>query len=112
MTNLGIRGAIVKYFEEHPNTPVYLSDICNATGFTGLQVQSCMSHIIRENKKGNNVFPLDIVQQAQIWEHRTGWVSEEAASNNGTMFELVGQTKDGDVVIRDKSGVLFKATAL
>lgn len=115
MTNLGILEGVRQHFREHPNELVNIDMLTTKLGFLRAQIQGAVAHIIRENQ-----LPIDVVSVGRAWKHMpkevevesSNGVSEYAVREKKFEYEFVGTTKDGNVIVRNRSGVLFKATAL
>jgi alkylation response protein AidB-like acyl-CoA dehydrogenase len=95
----GATAAVGKYLQERVGLTVYADDIANDLGLTRVQT---MQAVQRALDKG-------LVEaeklQAGVW--RVG-----RSKSTGRLFELLGESKQGKLVIQDDEGNLFVAESL
>lgn len=127
MATRGIRGALMEYFAKHPNEPVFLKDLVEATGLITVQVQGNISNIMRDHRLGYFDFNIERISAGQVWMYKPGTTTpvstptseernEAPARNDFTYgkrtFEELGTTKRGSIVIQDDEGNLYTAVQL
>lgn len=124
MATKGIRGALMEYFAKHPNEPVFLRDLVAATGLITVQVQGNISNIMRDHKLGYLDFNIERISAGQVWMYKPSAKSEAVETEKGEnpsldystqhkrVFEELGTTKRGSIVIQDDEGNLYKAVEL
>lgn len=98
---------VLKYFLEHKNMTVMLADIEHETGLSTNQVQNAISNLRSRGKQD-----IQTVIAGRSWVYKGQ--SEKTISRNGgpLLFELLATAKNGDLIIQDDSGNLYRATAL
>lgn len=108
------RPQIMAYFTEHPNKTVTLDAISKGTKLRADQVRSAVSNIRTAHSNHEIDFPIEIVQRGQIWRYSpNGQVADVAAAkSNKAIYEELGMTKAGDLIIQDESGKLYRAQEL
>lgn len=103
-----IRAAIMAVFTARPGQVVWLSEIQQATGETNPRrvqaAMAAMAAMVREADMG-----LAVHTRGQAWTYRP---TPAAQTPTRRMFEEIGPTKDGAVVIQDDAGRLYRATEL
>lgn len=116
MTN-SIRAALLTYLDRHVGQIVSLGDIVAATGLTPSQVQSNLSNIrnARTDTGFDMAASLSVVTAGQQWIWRP--VPSIPKPANATppgkrMFEEVGTTRDGAIILQCEQGKIFKAVEL
>lgn len=96
------RPAILAYLIKHAGKPVMVDDIMKSTGFTLTQVQSQMRNMITDG------LPIITLAKAQIWQYNGQPEPEpETHDVNGDVFEGIGRTKSGAIIVRDMNGILY-----
>lgn len=83
----------------------FLRDIVTETGFTADQVQAAVWHLVKHNGEAIN-----IVTRGQSWRYTgadTATEPEPADSLVGTVFECIGTSKNGAILVRGEDGNLY-----
>lgn len=93
---------VLDYLYRNANVHVHAMDIVRDTGLTLLQVQGAIGNLRRT--KGMDI---ETIIAGQVFVLHT---KNEAAKVNGKrVFEELGTTKDGRLIIQDADGNLFEA---
>lgn len=128
MAKLPIRERVMEHFARNAGEEVTLADLVEATGAEARQVRTAINGIRSDHGFERIDFPIEIIERGEVWFHdpetkaqvkeynRNAKVEEatveaEEAVDPG-MFEFVGMTKDGDMVVRDGEGILYKTEQL
>lgn len=104
------RPQVMAYFAARPGEHCFLENIVKETKLNHGQVRGAINNMIAANRRGELEFPLEVVQKGQIWVHRPK--AEEASSTVSKVYEQLGITKAGEIIIQDETGVLYKAQEL
>lgn len=101
-----IRHLVVAHLAKHAGKPVTANEIMTATGLSLTQVQAQMRMIIADGQ------PVTVVSRAQVWvfnpEPEAAPEDETAPGDpTGEIFEGIGRTRSGAIIVRDGNGVLF-----
>lgn len=106
-----IKPTVVEHFQKAPGVPQYVNDLSKAFAVSEHQIQECVAGIIR-----NNSLPgLTCEIRGRSWMYRPQ--ATEAADPNprkpsARMFEEIGETRDGSVIIQDDAGKIYRAQEL
>ncbi len=89
---------------------MFLADMASALKFKPTQIQSVMTRMNADPQED-----LEIVSRGQAWRYR-GHFMEVAPGPNETkdprLFDEIGVTRDGALIIQDVEGKLYRATEL
>lgn len=91
----GVDAALLRYFDEHTNENIYIEDLEKLTGFDHQQILSGISHLKQKD--------------VPIFRIANGVYRMDSRSTSGELFELVGKSKDGRLIIQDEDGKLYLA---
>lgn len=109
MRNRGVSAGAARYLMDRPGEAVWLQDIADYVGTQERPVQSAINNM--RNTPGDQVGEaLDVLVRGQCWRYMPD-NSPEAGTDN-TLFEEVGRTKQGHLVLQDCEGNLYRAQAL
>jgi hypothetical protein len=106
----GVRATLMEYFTKNVGQYVYINDLTKSTGLKVDQVQGNINNIIRDHKLGKLDFPITIITRGQIWIYKPS--DKRSSTTDKRMFEELGKTKRGTLVLQDEQGNLFEATEL
>lgn len=112
MSGKGIRVALMEYFSKRPGEHAYLNDIAKTTGLTTEQVQHNINNLANDHRRGQIDFNVETVTRGQVWMYRPNQKKDEPARPTKRVFEELGKSKKGTIVIQDEEGNLFEATEL
>lgn len=101
-----MQDAILAVFLENKNQAVTLNQLTHQTGLEASKVQSNVNNL--KNSKRDH-FTIETITRGQIWILRD---SPEKPTPGKRIFEEIGPTRDGAIVIQDGDGNLYKATEL
>lgn len=97
---------VLKYLEKNVRLNVYVEDIAKDLDLTATQVTQAIWSLGK--RKG-----LPIVQVTKgVWMYDPSRQEVVVAKSTSTLFELVGQSKQGKFVLQDESGDLYVAERL
>lgn len=108
-----VRAAVLTFFEKNPGMAIYVEDLVKDTGYTRTQIQASIYNLIK-----SGLYDLTSEAHGQIWRYRglkresPRYSEENKRSNGRRLFEEVGSTKKGTIVIQDEKGNLFEANEL
>lgn len=97
--------AVLEYFTKSPGEILYTSDITKNLNLTKDQVQSAISRF--KNRKGIN---FEVISAGHAYRYQPGPAEEKKTGNR--VFEEIGVTKKGDIIIQDSDGNLYRAEEL
>ena len=89
--------------------PVHLDTIVKRTDLTKTQVQAAMNHAVKDG------LPITVISKATVWrlDALPESLKEDQPDNRtGEVWEVVGHTKSGMVLLRDEDGILYRATEM
>lgn len=100
---------ILDYLVSRPGQVVYRGQISEATGLDAEQVKHAVSDL--RTRIGENI--TTVTRGASwIWRPRQAETPVSAAPAARQMFEQIGTTKGGDLIIQSDAGTLYRATEL
>lgn len=116
-----IRTDILKVLTDRPGMVVYVDEIVEQTGFTKKQIQAVIGSLLKSNVQG-----LSIAVHGNAWTYSpvngNVWVDNPTApvgppvkttprkkKVEPRIFEEVGHTKSGELMIRDQNMTLYFA---
>lgn len=94
---------ILDYFHEHQNVQVNINELIEATGLEKAQVQNAINNL--KSRYHSNI---ETVMTGNLWIYKSG----RGDGPGSTMFELVGKSSTGVIVIQDEDGKLYKAVEI
>lgn len=92
---VALSAPIREYADRHPGARVWLKDLVELTGGAPTGIQTVMGKLVGEG-------------QAQVVTRGNCWQIGKAQQSGG-LFEQIGTTKNGDLVVQDEDGRLFVA---
>lgn len=92
-------GEVLRYLEKNVRLNVYAGDIASDLNLTEKQVKSAVYSL--KERKGQ---PIEVVAQG-VWRYDPS--AKSVSKTTSTLFELIGQTKQGKVVLQDEDGNLY-----
>lgn len=110
------RGAVAAVFEHlhaNPGIEVTVHELSRATGFDARRVQNAISYL-RNGVHGRDL-KIDVLVSGSTWRYMPGKpaeVASEPAPTGRRVFEEVGPTASGDIIIQDTKGALYRARLL
>lgn len=99
----------LEFLTSHPGKPVSARDLSAYTGFTAGQVQAAVRNLIASG------YPIKVIMRAQVWQYEPEpeTVPEpETGPASGDVWEVIGRSKNGKIILRDGSGILYGAEPL
>lgn len=100
---------ILDYFHTHQNIQVTLNELADATGLDANQVKSAINTLKSSRYKMN----FETVMTGNVWIYRPDkGKSVDVNTVNTVMFEQVGKSSTGVIVIQDEDGKLYKAVEI
>lgn len=107
-----IKPIVIEHFQKAPGIPQYVNDLAKALSSSEEKIQECIAGIIRTNSLPG----LTCEIRGRSWMYRPQ--ATEAADPNprkqlpARMFEEIGETRDGSVIIQDDAGKIYRAQEL
>lgn len=99
------RPAVLEWLHRNANIQVHVKDIAKDTGLSIEQVQGALGNLRREN--GLNI---ETILRGQLVIFHS--VPEKPEPIGKRVFEEIGVTKDGRIVIQDVDGKLYETREL
>jgi hypothetical protein len=103
--NRGITGQIKEYFVGNTGRTITLSELTSNLKNDARVIQQSMASILREKTPG-----FAVVVRAKAWKYDPATRPETKSDKR--MFEEIGKTREGEIVIQDDNGVLYLARNL
>lgn len=103
-----IKPKVMEHFKRVPGVPQFVGDLSKQFGATEHQMQECIAGILRTNSMPG----LTVEVRARSWIYRPQATPQDTPSNGKRMFEEIGETRDGSIIIQDESGGLYRAQEL
>lgn len=103
-----IRDRVLKYIEDARGANVYVGDMARDLNALEGSIQNAINDLRK------SIPQLQVVIPGRSWR----WVANaeapktEAAAKEKRMFEEIGTTKSGDLLIKDTEGTIYTATEL
>lgn len=104
MARRNVQANIAEYFGKHPGETIYLDDLILTLNLDKKATLSAVATIIRLDKLPG----LEIIYRARAWRYTPG----KKVSKSAHVFEELARTKNGDLVLQDDQGALYRATEL
>lgn len=99
----GIKAKLLEHFTKHPGQTLFLHDMSDEIGVMDGQVQASMSYLIRQNFLPG----LEVVTRGHSWTYKPN-----GAKGSRRLFEELATAKNGDLVLQDSDGSLWRARPL
>jgi hypothetical protein len=94
------RPIVLEYLDKHRGIAVWVVDIVAATGLDKGQVQNAIAAIARQNPDA-----MTVVSRGNAWI----WRGEGTSNGHPGGLEYLATTKDGDILIQDDHGNVYRA---
>lgn len=122
----GVTAAVVRFFLDNPNIEVSVQAIAKETGFTVEQVRAAINNL-NSGSAGDGTFRIDVVVRGSIYRHKNSaaevaapkeivaeFISDTIKYNKPEtkLFEYLGKTKEGELILRAEDETLYRATAM
>lgn len=110
---------VMKYFRDHPDTIVYLSDLESELDAEQGPLRNAVNNARNAHADFNK--QLEIVVRGDAWRYKPAKkptvkkqesTRVDDADDNSQMFETIGHLKDGSVLIKRDDGKIFRAVEL
>jgi hypothetical protein len=104
---------VIDYLELRKSTPVSLPVIAKAVGEDEKTTQQAISRLVHRN-----IAHIDVITRGHVWIYHglNGADRFEFAkpkeNRRGDLFECIGETKDGSLVLEDAAGKIYRAIEL
>jgi hypothetical protein len=111
MGGVPIRGKLVRFFHEHPGVQVYAHEIGAALNESPKRVMDGMTNLLQDGRMEG----LIRVQNGGPYIYKGSQFASPVdahVTGNKPLFEEIGKTKKGDIIIQDEHGNLYKAIEL
>lgn len=94
---------VYKYLEDHMGTNTYIDDIAKDVGVTAEQARKSISYL------RNRGVEVETIQTGYIYRLHPKSPKEELGTR---IFEEVGKTISGTIIVRCENGILYKLVEL
>lgn len=101
----GIAAALLRVLSSAPGATFWVDDLMTDLGATRVQVQGSANYLI------HNGHPIRVVNKGTAWTYDEKPPAPEAPAEQ-LMFEQIGTTRIGDLILQDQNSNLYRATAL
>jgi hypothetical protein len=99
----------MQYMSERPNEIVYLSKMAADLKIESRQARNAIYNL-RNTKRGGWEKGLETIVGGDAWRWNSDVASQ--ANSSGQLFEQVGVRKNGDILIEDENGKLYRAVPM
>lgn len=109
MTKRGqsVQPRVLHYLEQHVGENVYHQDVSKQLDLTESQVKEAIYHL---RKKDNLSGSIEVVVAGSIWRYDPS--KRESKKSGKRIFEELGVTHQGEIILQDEEGNLFRASEL
>lgn len=106
-----IKGQLIDFFIANPNRVVTIGEIALAIGETEIRrVQQNVNNLRNTRDSSINWKELiDVVSRGSSWIYRP---DNQPASSPDGLFELIGKSRSGVLILQDSEGRIFQAKEL
>jgi hypothetical protein len=114
----GVSAAVRQYFAERPGMEVPLSELkAYLKRDANKEVPSAVVHNSISYLKNQQSFQIETIALGRIWRYRPAAVvappqNPDAVLCHKRMFEELATTKNGDLLIQDENGKVYRAEEL
>lgn len=103
-----IRHLVVAHLAKNAGKPVTAEELMSSTGLSLTQIQAQMRMMIADGQ------PVTVIARARVWVFSPEPETEpetvtEPGDPSGEIFEGIGRTRSGAIIVRDGNGVLYVA---
>lgn len=106
---MAIVSDVMKYFDTHQGIIVYLADLVEALGIDENQARIGVNNL--RHKDDFYKTHIETVVRGNAWRFCPNNAPKKKADNR-QVFEEIGKTKDGSLILESEEGTLYKATEL
>ncbi len=108
-TGVAVRAMCLKVLTDLAGKPVHVDTLMERTNLSAVQIKAAMNHAVKDG------LPIKVISTATVWQF-AGTVEplkdDEPDNRTGELWEVVGHTKSGMVMLRDEVGILYRATEM
>lgn len=95
--NRGIAAKIRREFDMHPGLTLYRQDLAATLEVDSSAIPSAVQYCMK-------TMNIETIAAGQAWRHIPNHKNSDA-----TLFELIGRSKSGVLILQDEEGRIFKA---
>lgn len=105
----GSAGKVLEFLAKNRGVDVNIWELTEATGLASEQVQTCLSQL-----RNRNGLPITIVAKGRIYryEAENATVAVPEAPREKRIYQEIGNTSAGVVIVEDEDGTLWRVTEL
>lgn len=116
-----IKGDIISYFMDHEGEHVSAKQLMTATGHAYEQVRVGVNNLRNDRDRNGHSFRdnIDIIVSGDVWKYTAGSpvqlelpTEPDAKTVDNRVFEEVGTTVDGSILVKCEDGRFYKLTEL
>lgn len=112
MARKNVRTPVLQYLGAKQGETVFVEHMAVDLDLESRQIQNVMLHLVHDMRHD-----IDVIVRGQAWIYRGMFevVAPEPATNNGPdprLFDEVGTTISGDLIIADQNNRLYRAEPL
>ena len=114
-TGKPIQGELLAYLSQHDGHVVYLGVIAEALYETLERVQAGINNLRHRMAGGYVPGHIETVIRGRAWRYTSDGSKAESHPLAGTadvVFDLIGESKSGELILSDPKGRLYRATEL
>jgi len=103
-----VRSIVLKVLTDMAGKPVHVDTIVQRTDLTPTQIKAGMNHAVKDG------LPIKVIQPANVWMFigEDPKIDDQPDNRTGEVWEVIGHSKTGAVVLRDEDGILYRATEM
>lgn len=114
----GVGTKVLKYFADRPGDIVFIEDMRAALNLRDVQITSAIHHLSKRGRRNVRAI-IETVNAGQSWRYLgmddTQNVPEKQTQTRTEplrVFEEIGTTRDGSLIIQATDGKLYRATEM
>lgn len=107
VNNRGIGVAVIEYLQKHAGQALFVSDIA-----ADLNVEPRVVQVAISNARNNNTGGAATQIETLIRGRQFRWNGGVSKHNGRALFEEIGKTKSGDLLVESEDGIVYKLVEL
>lgn len=108
---MSITGDVTSYFASRDGETCTIKQMSNDLGYTEQQIRACISNKTHHSKEWASHLTVYVRGQVYKWRSEPVLVPK-TTDEKSNLYEQIGVTKNGDLILQDEEGNLFRASEL
>lgn len=100
----GVAARVLQYLSERPGSTVWITELAGTLNIEQRQVAQAVYYLATTKSQ-----PIETVMNGNAWTYAP---NKAQTKPSRPLFEQIGVTKDGVLVLEDESGTLYRATEM